>query len=87
MTGVQGVRGPTVSESDRLAAANEISWDARPALISYWGADMCNVVASGAFVEFLGVRPEELHGRHVSEVLDAELYRLNRPLIERALAG
>jgi len=87
MAGVQGVRGPTVSESDRLAAASEISWDARPALISYWGADMRNVGASGAFVEFLGVRPEELRGRHVSELLDAELYRLNRPLIERALAG
>jgi PAS domain S-box-containing protein len=87
MTGVQGVGRPTVSESDPRCAANEISSDARPALISYWGADMRNVGASGAFVEFLGVCPDELHGRHVSEVLDAELYRLNRRLIERALAG
>jgi len=87
MSGVRGVGRRTVSESDPRSAANEISSDARPALISYWGADMRNVGASGAFVEFLGVRPEELPGRHVSEVLDAELYRLNRPLIERALAG
>jgi PAS domain S-box-containing protein len=58
-----------------------------PAAVGYWDADLRNRVANGAYVEFLGLTPEEIHGRHVSEVLGPELYALNRPRIERALAG
>jgi PAS domain S-box-containing protein len=39
------------------------------------------------YVEFLGLTPEEIRGRHASEVLGPELYGLNRRHIERALAG
>ena len=61
--------------------------DALPALVSYWDSGMRNRLANGAFVEFFGLTPEEIRGRHVSTVLGAELYALNRPYIERVLAG
>jgi PAS domain S-box-containing protein len=60
---------------------------ALPAAVGYWDADLRNRVANRAYVEFLGLTPEEIHGRHVSEVLGPQLYALNRPYIERALAG
>ena len=60
---------------------------AQPALVSYWDSGMRNRLANGAFVEFFGLTPEEIRGRHVSTVLGAELYALNRPYIERVLAG
>ena len=60
---------------------------ALPAAVGYWDADLRNRVANRAYVEFLGLTPEEIHGRHVSAVLGPELYALNRPYIERALAG
>jgi len=58
-----------------------------PALVSYWDSGVRNRLANGAFVEFFGLTPEEIRGRHVSTVLGAELYALNRPYIERVLAG
>jgi PAS domain S-box-containing protein len=61
--------------------------DGLPALVSYWDSGMRNRVANGAFVEFFGLTPQEIGGRHVSEVLGPELYALNRPYIERVLAG
>ena len=61
--------------------------DALPALVSYWDSGMRNRIANGAFVEFFGLTPEEVRGRHVSEVIGSELYALNLPYIERVLAG
>jgi PAS domain S-box-containing protein len=49
--------------------------------------DLRNRFANRAYVEFLGLTPEEIRGRHASEVLGPELYALNRAYIERALAG
>ncbi len=61
--------------------------DALPALVSYWDLRMRNRVANRAFAEFLELTPEKIHGRHASELLGPDLYKLNREYIERALAG
>ena len=61
--------------------------DGPPALVSYWDSNLRNRAANGAFVEFFGSTPEEIRGRHVSEVLGPQLYALNRPYIERVLTG
>ena len=61
--------------------------DALPAMVGYWDAGLRNHMANRAYVEFFGLTPEQIHGRHASEVLGPELYALNRPHIERALAG
>lgn len=61
--------------------------DALPAMVGYWDTDLRNRFANRAYVEFFGLTPEEIRGRHASEVLGPELYALNRAYIERALAG
>jgi PAS domain S-box-containing protein len=76
-------------EADRTAEpAGDIGIvDALPALVSYWDRGMRNRLANAAFAEFFGLTPGMIHARHASEVLGPELYALNRPYIERALAG
>jgi PAS domain S-box-containing protein len=61
--------------------------DALPAMVGYWDADLRNRFANRAYVEFFGLTPDAIRGRHAHEVLGPELYALNRPHIERALAG
>jgi len=61
--------------------------DALPAMVGYWDTDLRNRMANRAYLEFFGLTPEQIRGRHASEVLGPELYALNRPHIERALAG
>ena len=56
-------------------------------MVGYWDRDLRNVIANDAYVEFFGLTPEEIRGRHLSEVLGPDLYALNRPYLERALAG
>jgi PAS domain S-box-containing protein len=84
-TEVRAETGPNATAAPR--GDIDIGVDALPALVSYWDSGMRNRVANGAFVEFFGFTPEEIHGRHVSEVLGPELYALNLPYIERVLAG
>ena len=61
--------------------------DSLPAVIGYYGADLRNRLASRAYMEFFGVTPDEILGRHMSEVIGPQLYGLNRPHVEGALAG
>ncbi len=78
------------TEANQTAALRQdidATVDGLPALVSYWDSGMRNRLANGAFVEFFGLTPEEIRGRHVRTVLGAELYALNRPYIERVLAG
>jgi PAS domain S-box-containing protein len=77
-----GGREPTEFREDLGAIL-----DALPAMVGYWDADLHNRFANRMYVEFLGLTPEEIRGRHASEVLGPELYALNRRHIERALTG
>jgi PAS domain S-box-containing protein len=61
--------------------------DSLPAVIGYYGTDLRNRLANRAYVEFFGVTPDEILGRHISEVIGPELYRQNHPHVEGALAG
>ena len=61
--------------------------NALPALVGYWDADLRNRMANNAYVEFFGLTPERMLGMHISELLGPDLYQLNLPYIERALAG
>jgi PAS domain S-box-containing protein len=56
-------------------------------MVGYWDADLHNRFANRAYVDYLGLTPEEIRGRHASDVLGPKLYALNRRHIERALAG
>lgn len=61
--------------------------DQLPALVAYWDADGCNVVANHAYVDYFGLAPDEVRGMHISELLGADLYAQNLPFITGALAG
>ena len=61
--------------------------DTLPAVIGYYGVDLRNRLANLAYMEFFGLTPDEIHGRHISEVIGPQLYGLNRPHIDGALAG
>ena len=62
-------------------------FDSLPAVIGYYDTDLRNRLANRAYMEFFGLTPDEIHGRHISEVIGPQLYGLNRPHIEGALAG
>lgn len=61
--------------------------DNLPALIAYWDRDLRNRLANHAYVDYFGLTPEQIFGRHISEVLGPELFAKNWPFLERALAG
>ena len=61
--------------------------DNMPAMIGYWDRDLRNRLANEAYVEWFGWTPEQMLGRHISEVLGPELYAMNRPYMDAALAG
>lgn len=61
--------------------------DAVPSAIAFWGRDLCNVFANRAYLDWFGVMPEQMRGRHVREVAGTELFAQNEPLMQRALAG
>ncbi|MGZ8802089.1 MAG: sensor domain-containing diguanylate cyclase [Mycobacterium sp.] len=61
--------------------------DGLPALIGYWDRDLRNVVANQSYVDYFGMTPDEIRGRHIREVLGEELFALNLPYIQGALAG
>ncbi|HWJ08870.1 MAG TPA: diguanylate cyclase [Nocardioides sp.] len=77
--------GDTPRELER--ADQQAILDNLPALIAYWDRDLRNRLANKAYVDFFGMTPEEIFGRHISEVLGPDLYGRNLPFLERALAG
>jgi PAS domain S-box-containing protein len=60
--------------------------DKLSAMVAYWDADQRCRFANLAYERWFGVRPQDLVGRHISELL-GPLYALNRPYIEAALQG
>ena len=77
-------RTQALSEQRRLL---QTILDGVPGLISYWGIDLINQFANKAYSEWFGKRPEEIAGRHVSELLGPRLYEMNRAYIEGAMRG
>ncbi len=61
--------------------------NAVPALIAYVDRDARYVWANEAYRRWFGYPPEEIPGRHVSDVLGAAAWASVRPYVERALAG
>lgn len=83
MGGTQGVNGDAEGETRRL----RLLIDSLPALIGYWDRNRRNVIANAAYVNYFGMTPSQIRGRHIREVLGEKVYALNLPYIERALSG
>ena len=61
--------------------------DQVPAAVGYWTPELRNVMGNHAYVDWFGRTPEQIRGEHVSAVIGEDLYRHNRPYLDRALAG
>jgi PAS domain S-box-containing protein len=62
-------------------------FDHLPALVAYWDRDIRNVVANRAYSEWLGVEPEQMVGRHASELLPSSVFPGNLAQIQATLEG
>lgn len=72
----------TLERADQQAILDNL-----PALIAYWDQHLRNRLANRAYVEYFDMTPEEIFGRHISEVLGPDLYQQNLPYLRGALAG
>lgn len=61
--------------------------DALPSLIAYWDSNLRNRFANRAYKQWFDVSTEWLKDRHMSELLNTELYEKNTQYIEGALNG
>ncbi|AEG01372.1 PAS domain S-box protein [Methylomonas methanica] len=61
--------------------------DAVPSMIGYWDSNLINLFANQAYFHWFGLKPEQIKGMSIRELMGAEIYELNRPYIEAALKG
>ena len=61
--------------------------DRLPVMVAHWDHEARNRFATEAHVDWFGIEPGELFGKHISELLGPELYEESRPFIEGALDG
>lgn len=86
--GASGAQPPSDADPKRSPVRElDVVLDALPAMVGYWDAQLRNVVANAAYVDFFGRTPGELKGLHIGELLGEELYAKNEPHIRAALAG
>jgi PAS domain S-box-containing protein len=71
----------------RQAAQLRLVTDAVPALIAYVDADRRYVFNNRAYQEWFGQRPEDVHGRHMRDVIGAAAYERIRPYVDAVLGG
>ncbi len=61
--------------------------DAVPGMVTYWTKDLICAFSNTASMEWFGRSPKEMLGMRAPEVLGEEMYRLNEPLMRKALYG
>ncbi|MEB3293164.1 MAG: GAF domain-containing protein, partial [Synechococcales bacterium] len=61
--------------------------NALPALIAYVDADQCYCFNNQAYVDWLGVYPEVIHGHHLRQVWGDSCYQRMQLWVNKALAG
>jgi PAS domain S-box-containing protein len=61
--------------------------DSVPGLVGYWNKDLVNGYANIAYSEWFGLRPEQIRGKHIRELLGEDIFERNWPYIKEALAG
>ncbi|OYU45970.1 MAG: hypothetical protein CFE44_04665 [Burkholderiales bacterium PBB4] len=81
------LRREAVELANRTARDLKNTLDAIPSMVGYWDKDLRNRFANKAYAEWFNVDPEELPGKHISELLGDDLYQKNLPLMQRTLRG
>ena len=77
------------SEREIQKRENELRlvMNAVPALISYIDAGFHYRRVNGSYEHWFGLKPQDMEGRHVREVLGEETWAIVRPRLESVLAG
>lgn len=65
----------------------QVLLDELPAMVAYWDRDLRNRYGNKAYLEWFGVTPQQMQGRHIAEVIGEHLYALNRPYLDGVLGG
>ena len=90
ISGIQldiSVRHAATEAAKRANRDLQNTLDAIPFLIAYWDRHLINRFANAAYINYFGVKPEDLKGQHLSQLLGGELYAKNSTYIEAALRG
>ena len=58
-----------------------------PALVASWDAQRRIRFGNRAYLEWFGIRPDQVPGLHIEQVLDAQQYEASRPHVDAVLAG
>ncbi len=61
--------------------------DIIPGMVSYWTPDLRCGFANQSYFNWFGQTPQQILGKHISELLGPELYERNAPHIQAALNG
>ena len=84
---VAGALALTVSRNKALVQVMEKVVDHVPVLIAYVDAEQRYRFNNMAYERDFGLRPEQIYGKPMRELLGEDAYRAVRPYIEQALAG
>ena len=61
--------------------------DHMPSLVVYWDARLINRFANRGYVDWFGFTPQQLRGKHISEVIGEDRYRQIEPMLQSVLQG
>ena len=74
---------PNRSELDFLAAVTH----SFPGMVGFWSADLVCQFANDGYLEWFGKPGDAVVGMTIADLLGPELFALNKPYIDGALAG
>lgn len=61
--------------------------DSLNALVGHWDKNLINLQSNRLYAEYFGKSPFEIKGKHIVEVLGPKIFELNKPYIDKVLAG
>src|SRR5690606_32331201 len=61
--------------------------DSIPVLVAYWDKNLINRMSNIAHQQWFGLKPEEILGRHIKDVVGEQPFMESRRHFETALAG
>jgi diguanylate cyclase (GGDEF)-like protein/PAS domain S-box-containing protein len=62
-------------------------FDSLPAMIGYWDLQLRNVFANDSYFDYVGLRPQEIRGRHMREIVGERVFQRIQPYVDGALSG
>ena len=84
---VAGALAFAISRNKALAQVMERVVDNVPVLVAYVDAEQRYRFNNMAYERFFGLKPRQIYGKSMLELLGEDAYRAARPYIEQALAG